>query len=333
LALETFGLPEEPDKESNLYWKNAARPLDLNKAHSTIKQFWRDWSQEGFNAEVGPILNAILSDLSTSLNAEPHELKILLPGCGLGRLLFELCLAGYNAEGNEISYHQLLASNFILNTTDHANQFKLYPFVATFNNHWSRQDQLRYVTIPDVHPATAIDERLKLAEADESRQLKPPGEMSMTAGDFITSYSSPENAQAFNAVVTVYFIDTAPNLIRYIETIKNCLKQGGVWINIGPLLWHFEDRIMDKHDVQVEDEDREVADTAVAADNDDKTGIAEPGSFELTNKEVLALVQSMGFEIISQSALPTSAGGYIQQPDSMLQNRYSCSHWVAKKVA
>ena len=88
-----------------------------------------------------------------------------------------------------------------------------------------------------------------------------------------------------------------------------------------------------EHGVQVEDEDREVADTAVAADNDDKTGIAEPGSFELTNKEVLALVQSMGFEIISQSALPTSAGGYIQQPDSMLQNRYSCSHWVAKKVA
>ena len=27
---------------------------------------------------------------------------------------------------------------------------------------------------------------------------------------------------------------------RYVETIKNCLKSGGIWTNIGPLLWHFE---------------------------------------------------------------------------------------------
>ena len=29
------------------------------------------------------------------------------------------------------------------------------------------------------------------------------------------------------AVVTMFFIDTAPNLIKYIETVRNCLRPGG----------------------------------------------------------------------------------------------------------
>lgn len=329
MALETFELPDEPDRDSDLNWKGVVRPLDLNKAHSTIKQFWRDWSKEGFNKEVEPILKIILNDLADNLGPEPYGLSILLPGAGLGRLLFELCLAGYNAEGNEISYHQLLASNFILNTTQRANQFKLYPFVTTFNNHLSRRHQMRWVTIPDVHPGAAIAEKTRLAEADDTHQSKVPGQMNMTAGDFITSYSTAESARSFDAVVTVYFIDTAPNLIRYIETIRNCLKEGGIWVNVGPLLWHFEDRIVDKHDVRTEDEDEDESEDR----EKDKAGIAEPGSFELTNEEVLALVQNMGFDIITGSVLPSTAGGYIQDPDSMLQNMYNCSHWIARKTS
>jgi carnosine N-methyltransferase len=322
LGLETFGLDKQPEKGSVMDWHDTARPLDLNKAHSTIKQFWRDWSKEGFEAEVRPILNLIISDLASNLNAGAHQTRVLLPGAGLGRLLFELCLAGYLVEGNEISYHQLLASNFILNTTERATQYKLYPFVGSFNNHVNRQNQLHMVEIPDIHPGTTIEEGLG---AEQSI-----GEMNMSAGDFITSYSSSDHASSFDAVVTVYFIDTAPNVIRYMETIQHCLTSGGLWINIGPLLWHFEDRMSDKHDIR-EEHDHDHDGDGNIEETREQTGIAEPGSFELTDEEVLVLAQRVGFEVVSHESLPPSVGGYIQDPASMLQNRYQCSHWVLRK--
>src|SRR6202012_408530 len=92
---------------------------------------------------------------------QPHAQppSLLLPGAGLGRLLFELSLRGYHATGNEISYHQLLASNFILNATQRANQYEVYPFAHTFTNVTSRENQLRSHTVPDVHPGEAFSQR------------------------------------------------------------------------------------------------------------------------------------------------------------------------------
>lgn len=321
LALETFGLfNNKVEKGSRIDWRDTARPLDLDKAHSTIKQFWRDWSKEGFEAEVRPMLDLILRDLASNLVRPADQTSILLPGAGLGRLLFELCLAGYLVEGNEISYHQLLASNFILNTTQRADQYRLYPFVGSFNNHVSRQNQLQSVTIPDVHPGNVIEERM--------RSQQPIGEMNMSAGDFITSYSSSDHAGSFDAVVTMYFIDTAPNVIRYMQTIQHCLADDGIWINIGPLLWHFEDRGADKHDVGNEDDCKGGAEES----STENEGIGEPGSFELTDEEVLVLAGRMGFELISHESLPRAVGGYIQDPTSMLQNWYQCSHSVFRRT-
>ena len=42
-------------------------------------------------------------------------------------------------------------------------------------------------------------------------------------------------------MVTSFFIDTAHNVIDYVECINNILVPGGVWINIGPLLYHWSD--------------------------------------------------------------------------------------------
>jgi hypothetical protein len=64
--------------------------------------------------------------------------------------------------------------------------------------------------------------------------------MSMSASDFISLYEGEDYKGTYDAVATVFFLDTAPNPIRYIETIRSCLKPGGIWTNIGPLLWHFE---------------------------------------------------------------------------------------------
>lgn len=49
----------------------------------------------------------------------------------------------------------------------------------------------------------------------------------------------PENRSAFDCVVTCFFLDTAHNVVEYIECIHHCLKPGGHWINLGPLLYHW----------------------------------------------------------------------------------------------
>lgn len=40
-------------------------------------------------------------------------------------------------------------------------------------------------------------------------------------------------------MLTCFFIDTAPNIIDYIDCIWQLLEPGGVWINNGPLLYHW----------------------------------------------------------------------------------------------
>ena len=175
------------------------------------------------------------------------------------------------------------------------------------------------------------------------------GEMGMAAGDFVTSFGprDADSAGAYDGVVSAYFIDTAPNLIRYIETIRHCLRPGGVWVNVGPLLWHFDGR---GH--QRSGEDGAEEDGAGAAELEkemdrkrrkaqhmarEDAGIGEPGSFELSNEEVLLLVESYGFEILCHEILPAdfvgegSGGSYIQDRQSMMQSRYQNAHWVARK--
>lgn len=367
LGLASFGLNDKPLKGSEMDWRGKAKPNDISKAHSTIRQFYRDWTHEGFKLEVEPLLNTVLSDLQSFLSPTQPDTpcpSLLLPGAGLGRLLFELCLRGYHTTGNEISYHQLLGSNFILNSTQYADQYPIYPFANTFTNVTSRTNQLQRHTVPDLHPAHALNSRLESGH--------PVGEMNMTAGDFVLSYSTPESQSTFDGVVSVFFIDTAPNLIRYIETVRNCLRDGGIWTNIGPLLWHFDDRVQGRDDDDDAEEKQEAGEQhSHQRELMEDKGIAEPGSFELTDEEVLALVSRMGFEVVKHEILgsaslasnarttdtPSSAPnpgstdrdtqadaeasafhqgggiGYMQDPTSLLQNRYRCSHWVARKMS
>jgi hypothetical protein len=66
---------------------------------------------------------------------------------------------------------------------------------------------------------------------------------SMAAGDFVEIYGKKSNINGDNrvdAVVTCFFLDTAPIILDYIETIDHVLKPGGIWINLGPLLYHWE---------------------------------------------------------------------------------------------
>ena len=155
----------------------------------------------------------------------------------------------------------------------------------------------------------------------------------MSSGDFITSYSSPEERGRFHGVVTHYFIDTAPNLFRYIETVANCLRVGGVWVNVGPLEWHFDGGVPKSHEEDgMEDVEGGGEHGKMGSRMAEDKGIGEPGSFSLPQDLVLELVKRAGFEILKEELLNEGLGGYMRNTDSMSVHRYRCVHWVARKL-
>jgi hypothetical protein len=321
VGLPSFGIAAEDHR-----WENCARPSDLDKARSTIRQMYRDWAFEGLperQAAFVPIMSALEKHFSDLAPSERHQCKVLVPGAGLGRLVFELCAAGWTVEGNEISYHQLIASNYILNFVGGAGAHKLHPWALNFSNHKSRAHQLQAVRIPDVNPVEYLEE----ASTRLASEVHYSDRMTMTAGDFCVLYRQLEHRERFNAVTTCFFIDTAPNVINYIETVRFCLATGGIWINLGPLLWHFESgptpAEIEKQSGRTKKGPRKDGNVDIDA------GIGEPGSFELCNDEVLALLEHYGFDVIEHRDAPPT--GYIQDSASMLQNVYHPTFWIARK--
>ena len=65
------------------------------------------------------------------------------------------------------------------------------------------------VTVPDVHPAALVQR---------------PGLLSMCAGDFVEVYSAQDQAASFDCVATCFFLDTAHNILQYMQIIRHILK-------------------------------------------------------------------------------------------------------------
>uniref|UniRef100_A0A8B9SV23 Carnosine N-methyltransferase n=1 Tax=Anas platyrhynchos TaxID=8839 RepID=A0A8B9SV23_ANAPL len=200
-----------------------ASTFDMDKLKSTLKQFVRDWSEEG-KPERDSCYQPIISEIVKNFPKERWDfskVNILVPGAGLGRLAWEIAMLGYACQGNEWSLFMLFSSNFVLNRCSEVNSCKLYPWIHQFSNNRRSADQIRPIYFPDVDP----------------HSLPSGSNFSMTAGDFQEIYSE---CNTWDCIATCFFIDTAHNVIDYIDTIWKILKPGGIWINVGPLLYHFE---------------------------------------------------------------------------------------------
>lgn len=204
------------------------------------------------------MMDAVASRYGHMPSHERGRIQILVPGAGLGRLAFEYAAQGYSCQGNEFSFYMLLASHYILNKSSRIAQHTIYPFVHSSSNWRSAQDMLRPIRIPDVLPSS----------------LPQTSEFSMVAGEFCEVYSKPDEKQAWQVVATCFFIDTAKNVIRYLETMNHLLPVGGHWINAGPLLWHFEN-----------------------SGNSKNGGSGDSLSIELTLDELMELLPKLGFEL------------------------------------
>jgi len=221
---------------------------------------------------------------------EKKELHVLVPGTGLGRLPYEVIKKGYSCQGNEFSHYMLLSSYFILNRTTQINQHTIYPYIHSFSNMRSSDTLLREIKIPDALPT----------------DLPKGPTFSLVAGDFEEIYGTldedderePQQGK-WDAVLTCFFIDTAKNIVNYLTIIYELLKPGGVWINLGPLLWHFEN-----------------------------TGGSTDPSIELSLDEIRSLAEKVGFQISDERIIDTT---YTGIDGGMLEYVYHATFWTATK--
>lgn len=126
------------NKEIQLNEDNYYLRADVDRVVTTLKQIRRDWSSDGKHERDQcylPIINDLknlfknetkwafffkLISKTSSLftfysNKRPEMISVLVPGAGLGRLAFEIASLGFKCQGNELSLHMLITSNFILN--------------------------------------------------------------------------------------------------------------------------------------------------------------------------------------------------------------------------
>ncbi|KAL8203279.1 UNVERIFIED_CONTAM: Carnosine N-methyltransferase [Gekko kuhli] len=125
--------------------------------------------------------------------------------------------------------------------------------------------------------------------------LPPGANFSMTAGDFQEIYCEHN---IWDCIATCFFIDTAHNVVDYIDTIWKILKPGGIWINLGPLLYHFEN-------------------------------LANELSIELSYEDIKNVMLQYGFhiEMENESVLTT----YTVNELSMMKYYYECVMFVVRK--
>jgi len=105
-----------PNVEPEEFQNVAITSSDVERVLSTLEHVAKDWSTEGEeerNRCFTPILDALRKFVP--MIESRHRCRILCPGCGLGRLPFEIAKQGFCCQGNEFSFHMLLPMNFILN--------------------------------------------------------------------------------------------------------------------------------------------------------------------------------------------------------------------------
>lgn len=321
-----FGAPENQNEWSPY------TASSMDKVVSTLRQIAREWSDEGSaerDASYGRVIReieAMYPDPTEGDNSGKQfgtksrdQVRIVIPGCGLGRLPLELAARGFQAQGNEFSFHMLFTSHFLLNCTMGAHEFAIHPYLHSFSHVRSRKYQTRVVRVPNVHAGEYMSLR------EEYKSL-PRGELSMVAGSFDDVYlgaagnqdledGNPQFTSA-DIVATVFFIDTAPNIFRTLDTISKLLVTGGRWINFGPLLWHYEDTLGDDDDDSDQNKNN---------NDDDRTR-----GLELTLEDIMELLPKFGFTLEKhESEIPCS---YTMDPLSMGGFVYKCEYWVAVKV-
>lgn len=221
----------------------------------SLGHFVRDWTDA---REIGPILDYVKAQLDKIVPpGEEKDTVVVIPGAGLGRVAHEVACHRPFAAVHAVEYSGLMHACHLYmyrdkqateenadtgekesasdsenrkreSTSERENGKKdpsasdpssIYPYVHSCSNFLSTEAQLRPVDLT----FAARPENLHLSLAD------------------FRYFSIPKQSSIKNVVVvSVFFLDTAENLIDYFDAIQLLTHplgsvQNGYWINVGPL--------------------------------------------------------------------------------------------------
>jgi hypothetical protein len=201
-----------------------------------MKQLVREWTDAGA-AEREQCLGFVLSSLERHVpisGGSPPQ--VVIPGAGLGRLVWEVAMRGYAAVGIERAMSMMLCGSYVINhLLSHERTGRIQPYAAVGSgpcNVESAANVGREFCVPDADAAKRFASAT--AEADATAGLQHPHErLQVITGDFraVARASGP----CADAVLTTFLVDACGDVVGALETVHAQLKPGGVWINLGPL--------------------------------------------------------------------------------------------------
>ncbi|KAL3809883.1 hypothetical protein ACHAXA_010492 [Cyclostephanos tholiformis] len=222
---------------------------DWTASGKSIRQDTHDWIVD----QLCKLHNNRIAGYSyVGLNSEFYSplSPVIVPGAGMARLAFDIAFT--NTEKDDCGSN-MVPYPFIVEAVDNsivmaaatyhilhraANRrpdtdfSKIYPFVSDpFTNEVDSRRRWE--------PAEFTDENISnmFIHFDPQQSNHRP-RLSYVIGDFVSLYASPSKSGMYGSIVTCFFIDTATNIYEYLLTIRNLLRIGGVWINLGPVQWH-----------------------------------------------------------------------------------------------
>jgi len=295
-------------------------PAEAERVRCVLRSFAREWSADGVQERAAcfaPVIDR-LCELFPAPERRRRPPRVVVPGCGLARMLAELVLHGFDAQGNEFSFAMLLGSSWVLNGSASRGVeqgMTIHPWCSSGSNHARSMDMFRGVRVPDLHIGKAVEAAWKAVEdwgeGDGGEPPLRPGSMSMAAGDFLDVYSEASGEEGqWDAVATVFFIDTAHDVVAYLERIFALLRPGGAWVNFGPLLYHYSEN--------------RVAGVAGHPSDDSL-------SVELSLEQVLRAAELAGF--VRQGDVQMRPCPYTANPKGMARMLYTCAFFTMIKPA
>lgn len=228
-SVKDFGLSFKDFDLLNYSNNNSNNSSTNYRVVEALGHYMRDWSREG-DVELKHMLLYIKQQLNEAIPVnERANTCIIVPGSGLGRIAHEIASIGDDENSKFGAVHAVeysglmhLCNQFIYSTGDKTQQYDIYPYIHSCSNFTNSATQFRPSTI-------------------HVNQSKPKN-LSIDHEDF-RYFHIPDDKNYVNViVVSAFFIDTAENLIDYMDCIQrltspskdNSIKNG-YWINIGPL--------------------------------------------------------------------------------------------------
>ncbi|KAF8423900.1 N2227-like protein-domain-containing protein [Tirmania nivea] len=279
---------------------------DHTRLIQAMKHFVRDYSTEG-TAERQRTFGLIQGWLAQELPESGREaMKILVPGCGVGGLLWVVAAMGFEVVGVEWSFWMNIMQHFIASAGP-VPIHTIYPYIDWWSHHITNSNMTRPIHFP--YSSAPLPPAISLSSSSDIPQLlvdtHPAHRVFLHESDFTTIHP-PFSPPQYTCIITLFFLDTAQSLPTYLRKIHDYLLPGGVWINLGPLLYGTKPWV------------------------------------ELSLEEVVAVAEGMGFvfgsgdyngwvDTLGDGKVVGLRAGYNVDWKGIGRNEYLAQAWVARK--